>query len=44
MHAWWEKDAVDLTRRRPREPFDVRYPRGRDRDGRDRGRRIVVKA
>ena len=33
--AWWEKDAVDLSRRRPREQFDVRYPRHK-RDGRDR--------
>jgi SWI/SNF-related matrix-associated actin-dependent regulator of chromatin subfamily B member 1 len=45
--AWWEKDAVDLTRRKPREPFDVRYPRQkRDRDGRDRrktGRREGLK-
>jgi SWI/SNF-related matrix-associated actin-dependent regulator of chromatin subfamily B protein 1 len=34
--AWWEKDAVDLTRRRPREPFDVRYPRQKRGDGRER--------
>jgi SWI/SNF-related matrix-associated actin-dependent regulator of chromatin subfamily B protein 1 len=45
--SWWEKDAVDLTRRKPREQFDVRYPRQkRDRDGRDRrktGRREGLK-
>jgi SWI/SNF-related matrix-associated actin-dependent regulator of chromatin subfamily B protein 1 len=43
--SWWEKDAVDLTRRRPRDQFDVRYPRQR-RDGRDRrkaGRREGLK-
>lgn len=33
--VWWEKDGVDLTRR-PRELFDVRYPRQRKGDGRER--------
>jgi len=43
--AWWEKDAVDLMRRRPREQFDVRYPRQRkDREGRRKsGRREGLK-
>lgn len=27
--AWWEKEAVDGSRRRPRESFDVKYPRQR---------------
>ena len=34
---WWEKDAAGMMNRRPREPFDVKYPRPRrERDGRDR--------
>jgi SWI/SNF-related matrix-associated actin-dependent regulator of chromatin subfamily B protein 1 len=38
--SWWENDAVDLTRRRPREQFDVRYPRQKkDRERRRTGRR-----
>ena len=35
---WWEKDAqlaAGMMSRRPREPFDVKYPRPK-RDGRDR--------
>jgi SWI/SNF-related matrix-associated actin-dependent regulator of chromatin subfamily B protein 1 len=42
--AWWEKDAVDLTRRKPREQFDVRYPRQKkDRERRKTGRREGLK-
>jgi len=42
--AWWEKDAADLTRRRPREQFDVRYPRTKkDRERRKTGRREGLK-
>lgn len=47
---WWEKDAqvaAGMMSRRPREPFDVKYPRPKkERDGRDRrkvGRREGLK-